>query len=231
MSESRFSRFWNLVKPPPDPDRPKVSAQVLALRRRQRRLVLMGLAVLLVIGGAVGIFAYIENAPQRSDKEFQVGMQSMRPGQYPQAIVHFTRALSIPRADAYMQRGNAHRAMGEPDLALSDYQAAIDLNANLAEAHNGIALIYIERRDSRHALEELNKSLALQPNIDGFYQRGQILEALGEHQKAIDDFNQGISVARDAPYMYRARAMAKEKLGDLDGAHADRTFAYSLEHR
>jgi tetratricopeptide (TPR) repeat protein len=231
MSESRFSRFWNFVKPPPDPDRPKVSPEVLALRRRQRRLVLMGLAVLAVIGGAVGAFIYIENAPQRSEKEFQVGMESMRPGQYPQAIVHFTRALSIPRADAYTQRGNAHRALAELDLALSDYQAAVDLNANLADAHNGIALIYVDRRDWRHALEELNKSLALQPNIDGFYQRGQILEALGEHQKAIDDFDQAISVARDAPYMYRARAMSKEKLGDMDGAHADRILAASLEHR
>ena len=115
MSESPFSRFWNLVKPPPPVNRTVVPPQVLALRRRRRRLVMITLGVVLAMVAAVGVFAYIESAPQRADKEFQEGMKLMRPGKYPDAIVRFTRVLNISpqRADAYLERGNAHRSLSD----------------------------------------------------------------------------------------------------------------------
>jgi len=40
----------------------------------------------------------------------------------------------------------------EIDAALADFQSAADLNPTLADAHNGIAMIYVERHDQRHAL-------------------------------------------------------------------------------
>jgi tetratricopeptide (TPR) repeat protein len=233
MSDSPLSRIWDLVKPPPPANRRVVSPQVLALRRRRRRLVMITLGTVLVLAAAVGVFDYIESAPQRADKEFQEGMKLMRPGKYPDAIDRFTRSLNISpqRPDVYLERGNAHRALGESDAALADFQAAADLNPSFAEAHTGIAMIYLERNDPRRTLEELNRSLSIQPNIEAYYQRGLILDAQGEHQKAIDDYDKAIAVARDAPYMYRARAMAKQSLGDLEGAHADRATAAQIEGR
>jgi tetratricopeptide (TPR) repeat protein len=193
---------------------------------------MISVGLVAAIAGGIGVFMYIDSAPQRSEKEFQEGMKLMHPGKYPDAIVRFTRALNISsqRPDVYLERANAHYSLGEADAALADYQAAADLNPSLAEAHNGIAMIYVERQDSRHALEELNKSIAIQPTIDAYYQRGLILEAQGDHRKALEDYDQAIAVARDAPYMYRARAMAKDGLGDHEGAHADRMTAYQIEH-
>jgi tetratricopeptide (TPR) repeat protein len=233
MSGSRFSRLWNIVRPPAEGERPVESAKALELRRRQRRLVTITVGVLAALGAVAGVSAYIESAPQRADKEFQEGMKLMRPGKYPDAITRFTRVLNISsqRADAYLERGNAHRSLGETDAALADFQAAADLDSSLVAAHNGIAEIYLDRHDSRHALEELNKSIALDPNIEAYYQRGLILESQGEHQKAIDDYDLAIAQARDAPYMYRARATSKENLGDREGAHADRLIASQIERR
>ena len=155
----------------------------------------------------------------------------MGPGKYPDAVVHFTRALSIYQQlpDAYLERGNAHRILGEPEAAVADYRAATELNPTLATAHNGIAMIFLERQDTQHALEELNKSITLQPTVDAYYQRGQILESQGNHQKAIEDYNRAIAEQPDAPFMYRARALAKANLGDQDGAHDDRTIANQIE--
>ena len=207
MSGSRFSLFWSMVRPPKEGERPAASAQVLALRRRQRRLVTITGGTILVLAAGAGVFAYVESAPQRADKEFEEGMKLMRPGKYSDAIVHFTHALDIggQRPETYLERGNAHRSLGEQEAALADFHAAADLDPSLAEPHNGIANIYLERHDSRHALEELTKSLALQPNIEAYYQRGLILESQGEHRKAIADLDLAIAAARDAPYMYRAR--------------------------
>jgi len=192
---------------------------------------MMAFAGLLVIAAGAGVITYIGSAPQRADKEFQEGMKLMRPGKYPEAIVHLTRTVNISpqRPEAYLERGNAYRSLGQSDAALADFQQASDLNPSLADAHNGIALIYIERHDSRHALEELNKSIVLQPTIEAYYQRGEILEAQGEHRKAIDDYDQAIAIARDAPYVYLARATAKANLGDVEGAHADRAYASTLQ--
>jgi tetratricopeptide (TPR) repeat protein len=231
MSESAFSRFWKTVKPPAAGNRPPESAKVVELRRRQRRLVTITLAVILAVAAGAWTYMYVSNAPQRADNEFQQGMKFMSPGKYPEAVVHFTRALSIygQLPDALLERGNAHRILGEPDEALADYQAAIDLNPTLATAHNGIAMIYIERHDLPHALEKLNKAISLQPSVEAYYERGQILEARGEHQKAIEDYDKAIAEQVDSPYMYRARALAKANLGDQEGAHADRILAVQIE--
>lgn len=231
MSESAFTRFWKTVKPPSAANRPAVSSKIIELRRRQRRLVLITIAGIVVLGAGIGAFVYISGAPQRADKEFQEAMKMMTPGHYPDAIVHFTQALAIsPQLpNAYLERGNAHRILGESEAALADYQAATDLNSSLAPAFNGIAMINLERHDYRHALEALNRSIALQPAVEAYYQRGQILEGQGEHQKAIDDYDRAIAEQNDSPYMYRARALAKANLGDEEGAHADRLIATKIE--
>jgi tetratricopeptide (TPR) repeat protein len=235
MPQSAFTRFWNTVNPPPSSNRPgppPPSAKVLEMKRRQRRLITITLAVAVAIGASAWTYNFVSSAPERADKEFQDGMKFMSPGKYQDAVVHFTKALSIysQLPNAYLERGNANRVLGEMDAALADYQAAADLNPVLPEAHSGIALIYIERHDINHALEHLNKSISLHPTVEAFYQRGQILEAQGQHAKAIADYDRAIAEERDAPYMYRARALAKANMGDADGAHADREIAGKIEH-
>lgn len=234
MPQSAFTRFWNTVNPPQKSSRaapPKPSPKVLEMRRRQRRLITITLAGLAALGAGAWTYNYVASAPERADQEFQEGMKMMSPGQYPDAVVHFTRAISIYNQlpNAYLERGNANRVLGEMDAALADFQAAADLNPVLPEAHSGIALIYMERHDTAHALEHLNKSISLHPTVEAFYQRAQILESQGEHQKAIADYDRAIAEDRDSPYMYRARALAKANLGDQEGARADRAIAVQIE--
>jgi len=234
MPQSAFSRFWNTVNPSPKSDRsaqPKPSGKVLEMKRRQRRLIVFTLAGVAAVSAGAWIYTYIASAPERAEKEFQEGMNYMAPGKYQDAVVHFTRAIAMyaQMPNAYLERGNANRMMGEMDAALADFQAAADLNPVLPEAQSGEALIYIERHDIPHALEHLNKSISLHPTVDAFFQRGQILESQGEHAKAIADYDRAIAEERDSPYIYRARALAKANLGDQEGAHADRDIAFHIE--
>jgi tetratricopeptide (TPR) repeat protein len=233
MQESALNRFWNMIKPPPAGNRPPVSAKDLEIRKRRRKLIYITLSALAVIGIVGAIVNYIASAPQRAEKQFQEGMKHMNPGQYPQAITDFNRALEIKPQypEVLLQRANAHKILSEIDAALADYQAAADLNSNLAPAHNGIAMIYVERHDARHALEELNKSISLEPTTDAYYQRGEIFESQGEHQKAIQDYDQAIAQARDAPFIYLSRALAKQNSGDEAGARADRMIAARIARR
>ena len=65
--------------------------------------------------------------------------------------------------------------------------------------------------------------------LEGHYQRGEAYEKLGEHQKALADFDAAIAEFRDAPYAYRARAVTKRNIGDREGAQADENTAQQIE--
>ena len=110
-------------------------------------------------------------------------------------------------------------------------EKASDLNPSLTRAYDERGRLYMEKGDTRRAIEMFTKSIRIQPTTDGYYQRGLAYEAVGEHQKAVDDYDLAINEQRDAPYAYRARALARDALGDHDGAAADRETAQRIESR
>ncbi len=187
----------------------------------------------MVIAGGWFIYSYIASAPQRARTEFDRGMRRMGPGTYAEAISIFNRAIGIwPEfADAYLSRGIAEHNLGRAESASADLDKASDLDPNLTRAYDERGRIYLEKGDPRRAIGELTKSIRIQPTTDGYYARGLAYEAAGEHRKAVDDYDDAIAEMRDAPYAYRARALAKDALGDVEGAKADRETAQRIESR
>jgi tetratricopeptide (TPR) repeat protein len=230
MSAGSFlTRWWNTIKPLPGEasHRPPETAQ----KRRQRRLIETTIGIGALAGVGWYVYSYIASAPERANAQVQAGMQKMQPGAYREAITRFDRAVSIrpELAEAYLERGIAHHFLGEAEPALADLDKALDLNPDLAAAYIERGAIYRERGDTRKAIEELSKSIKAQGTTDGYYQRGQAYESLSQHQRAIEDYDQAVAQLREAPYVYRARAVAKERLGDTEGAKRDRAKADSIE--
>ena len=226
---SFLTRWWQAIKPLPEESSRR--ALVTAQKRRQRRLIWRTVGLVAVIGAGWFVYDYIATAPERANAELRAGMQKMQPGAYREAIARFDRAVGIaPQlADAYLERGIARHFLGETEPALADLDKALDLNPDLAAAYNERGAIYHERGDMQKAIEELNRSIKAQATTDGYYQRGQAYESLGQHQKAIEDYDQAVAQLREAPYVYRARALAKDKLGDTEGAKQDRAKADGIE--
>ena len=226
---SFLTRWWNSIKPLPEEKRyrPQVSAQ----RRRQRRLVKRTVAILALAGVGGAVYSYLASAPERAQAELRAGLQEMQPGGYREAIARFDRAIGIQPelAEAYLERGIAHRFLGETEPALADLDKALALDPGLAAAYTERGGIYRERGDLQKAIEELSASIRTQGTTDGYYQRGQVYEVLGQHQKAIEDYDQAVAQRRESPFVYRARALAKDKLGDADGAQQDRATADRIE--
>jgi tetratricopeptide (TPR) repeat protein len=230
MSAGSFlTRWWNSIKPLPEEASRR--SPITAQKRRQLRLIKRTIGIVALAGAGWGVYTYIASAPERANAQLQAGMQEMQPGAYREAVTRFDRALSImPQlAEAYLERGIAHHFLGEIEPALADLDKALDLNPDLAAAYNERGAIYHERGDTQKAIENLSKSIQVQATTDGYYQRGQAYESLGQHQKAIEDYDQAVAQRRDAPYVYRARALAKDKLGDTEGAKQDRAKADDIE--
>lgn len=222
-------RARNAVEPLPSPKTPRDAA--LAQKRKQRRLIWSAAGTAALVAGGWFVYSYISTAPERARAEFDRGMRKMGPGTYREAVSIFNRAIVIwpGFAEAYLNRGIAERNLGQEERAASDLDKASDLDPNLARAYDERGRIYLAKGDTRRAIGEFTKSIRIQPTTDGYYQRGLTYEALGEHQKAVADYDDAIAEMRDAPYAYRARALAKDGLGDVEGARADRETAQRIE--
>jgi tetratricopeptide (TPR) repeat protein len=228
MEPTLLSRFWNAVKPPPSAQ--PEAEEHLSLTPKQKQLLRIAAGV--VAAGAIGTFVYlyIGGAQDRAIVKFQAGMRAMRPGSYDESIKLLTQSITIwSTPDAYLERGAAHHYLGEDDQAVTDFTKALELNPNLPRAFSGRGTIYRARGNFKGALEEFNRSLAIEPNVDAYYERGEIFEALGDHQKAIADYDKAVQELVGAPYVYRARSIAKRNIGDMAGYEADRDKAKDLE--
>jgi len=205
----------------------------LGLTRKQKSLLWFAFSLVVVAGTATGAYVYISSAPQRGQTQFLDAMRLMRPGYYGAAIREFDKALKIwPHlGEAYFERGNANRAMGRDEEALADYERAVNENPSLYRAFASMGSIYSARHDYKRAMEMFTKSIDAKSSVDAYFERGQSYEALGEHQKALQDYDRAIAEMPDAPEVYRARGLVRRALGDQAGYESDRDMASSIEHR
>jgi tetratricopeptide (TPR) repeat protein len=211
----------------------ETGVRLFSLRPKQKRLLRYALVFVLLAGVGSAVYAYISTAPQRAENQFHNAMKLMKPGHYEEAIAGFSRAVRTwpELADAYFERGNAYHVLGRDDEALADFEKATDVNPNLALAYAALGSIYRDRKDYKHAMEAYTKSIDSKPNVDVYFERGQTYESLGEHQKAVDDFDRAILEMPLSPEVYRSRAAARRNLGDQAGYEADRDTARRMERR
>jgi tetratricopeptide (TPR) repeat protein len=201
--------------------------------RRQKRLLISAGSALAAIAVAGSVWAYIASAPQRAQSQFEQGSRRMTPGNYRDAVQSFDHAIQIwPHLpQSYYQRGIAHHLLGEADAALDDFTRAITEDPRFGAAYTERGTIRRERGDLDRALQEFTRAVEVDPSANSLYQRGQTYVALGQPQKALEDFDRAIAELPDAPFIYTARAEVKRRLGDLAGYKADHDLAIQNEYR
>jgi tetratricopeptide (TPR) repeat protein len=257
MSESPLKRLWNAVKPPPPVPRkaplhpapavepsgvkavlqslgPPPAAGTAAPQKRRQRVVILGAAgVILAIAAGWQIYAYISSAPARAQQAYEDGMRLAAKADFTGAQARFTRAVELQPtlAPAYLGRGLTRHSVNDLDGAVADLQRAMMIDPNMAQAHTELGLIYRDRGDLTHAVEEFSRAIQIGATPDAFYQRGELYESLGQHDKAIADYDQAILEQPDSPFVYRARAAVRDELGDHAGAQEDSARATEIEDR
>jgi len=226
--ESFFTRWRKAVRPLP---REAPSAVLLALKRRQRKLIQRTVVILVLTSAGGWIYSYWASAPERAQEEALLAAKLLGVGTYDQAMRHFDRAIQIwpDYADAYLSRGIAEHGASHQARALADLDKALNLDPRLTGAYNARGQIYLENGDVQKTIRDCSKSIQVNPTIEAYYQRGEAYEKLGEHQKAIADFGAAIAESREAPFAYRARSVAKRNAGDREGAQADDDQARRIE--
>ena len=168
---------------------------------RASRLLLVGVACVgafLVAAAAEAAVTVIGSGLARMCYE-----HSESSGTSMQSISDCDRALkeevlsSRDRGATFVNRGILHMRARRIDAALADYDSAIKVKPDLAEAYinKGIALVHARGRDSE-AVSVITHGLQLNPIRPevAYYTRGVANEMLGNTRAAYDDYRQAAAL-------------------------------------
>ncbi|MFN7412359.1 MAG: tetratricopeptide repeat-containing serine protease family protein [Dolichospermum sp.] len=149
---------------------------------------------------------------------------------YREAEVAINKAIELsPRAAFYSNRGVAKDELGDKQGAIDNYNQAIKINPNLAQAYNNRGLTKYELGDKQGAIDDYNQAIKINPNYAQAYtNRGNAKSELGDKQGAIDDYNQAIKINPNFAEAYYNRGVAKDELGDKQGAIDDYNQAIKI---
>lgn len=187
--------------------------------------------------------------PDNADAYFLRGFAYQALARPTLALDDLTRAIGLRRYDwtFFLARGDIFLALNEPDNALNDYQAAIDLNPRYAEGYAALARLYnglgnrerarvyelmsrgveayligntgVARRAFNEALERISDDNVLKAYA--YYNRGLVSFQENDLAGAVEDATLGMTFFEDMHDLYLLRGIVYRLQGNLQGAGAD----------
>jgi tetratricopeptide (TPR) repeat protein len=127
---------------------------------------------------------------QGNHKKAQAALNSK---DYKTAIKLFTEIIESGRlpktwvAPTYYFRGKAYRSSHQYDLALADYQKAVEADPKMDVAYYEMAATYQAKENHKKAVEAFSQAIAIKGNADYYYGRCVSHSWLGNQGAAIDD--------------------------------------------
>jgi Flp pilus assembly protein TadD len=127
-----------------------------------------------------------------------------------------------PRAhQGYAFLAKAHFSRKETPVAIAYVRRAIELSPGTAEYPFLLSLFLKERGDGRGALDALSSALSLDPENPTLHNaRGVLLEDLGDLEGSAKALERAVALDSENPAYMLNLALAYEKLGLVDKAHA-----------
>ena len=127
-------------------------------------------------------------------------------------------------ADILEERAECYEEMGFTELALADADKAIEVCSDRDRAYYYAVRSSINRHAGRYqeCLEDIEKYIERYPtNAYGYYVRGWCKELSGNRAGAYEDYDEGIAVDEDYPYIFLMRGTLYMEDGDMEKANQD----------
>jgi TonB family protein len=102
---------------------------------------------------------------------------------------------ALPDFTFYQKRADENIGKGEYDLAIVDYNKAVELNPKSVPAYFNRARAFYFKRDFAEAIESYSKVIELTPKDSVvFYNRGVAYEKMGDALKAAEDYEKALAL-------------------------------------
>src|ERR1019366_1552797 len=168
----------------------------------------------------------LRNDPNNADALYYIAVVACQDGQYQQGVELARRAIEFgpPQARLHNLLGQALYRLDEPMEALKNFDRAIALDANFADAHGNRANILVDAGYPEEALKSFDRALALNPpSATDWLNRGALLQSLGRHEEALASFDQAVMCSPGLAEAHVNRGNGLKDLGQFDAAsgHTD----------
>ncbi|QDL11815.1 hypothetical protein DP114_31470 [Brasilonema sennae CENA114] len=169
---------------------------------------------------------------------FTVGLIRYTVSDWKQAITYFSEALeqgndsnkALNQEIVYFYRGTSYFYKKDYDRAIADYNQAIKLDPNDAQAYNNRGISYFYKKDNNRAIADYNQAIKLDPNYaEAYNNRGNSYGNKKDDDRAIADYNQAIKLDPNLAQAYYNRGYSYANKKDYDGAIADYNQAIKLD--
>jgi tetratricopeptide (TPR) repeat protein len=146
------------------------------------------------------------------------------------AVIGSPAEPPLRRALAAYQRGEAHALRGDPSHAIIDYDFALSLRPDFAEAIERRGAAFAKKGDDRRAVDDLSQAIAIKPGLArAWSERGQTYFRLHDTDRAIADLTQALALHPDNVVDLNNRCWIRAAADrDLPAALADCDRAVSL---
>lgn len=130
----------------------------------------------------------------------------------------------------FFKRGFGYDSLKKYNLALNDYQKAIELNPKYSNAYHNMGIIYHNTNKYALALRAYNKAIEFDPKlVDAYYNRGQLYrEKMDFCQEAVRDYNQVISLNKNYYGAYFGRGVCRVESREYKKALEDFNIAIEI---
>jgi Flp pilus assembly protein TadD len=153
-----------------------------------------------------------------------------RPANPPQDPDPPTNPPPSSTAKAHFDKGQLFMGRSEWDIAILEFNDAIRLDPNYAEAYRRRGLAYRNKKDYDRAIADYNQAIQLNPSDDIAYNnRGNVYYDKKDYDRAIADYNQSIRFDPNYALAYHNRGAAYWYKKDYDRAIADYNQAIQLD--
>ena len=146
------------------------------------------------------------------------------------AVEDYSQAIRrAPRVEHLQARGETYVELKRDDLALVDFEIAIDVAPDYARPYASRGEIYYRMQDYKKAVRDHSKAIGLDPKEAAYWgNRASAHLALRSFNKAVDDYSEAINLnPREVTY-WGNRARAHLALHRFKEAVADYTAAIKL---
>jgi tetratricopeptide (TPR) repeat protein/S1-C subfamily serine protease len=147
-----------------------------------------------------------------------------------EALLAINEAIALsPRAAFYSNRGTTYAGLKDYSKAIADYDKAIAINPEYAEAYYNRGVAYGALKDYSKAIADYDKAIAINPELaEAYSNRGVAYAGLKDYSKAIADYDKAIAINPELAEAYYNRGVAYGALKDYSKAIADYDKAIAI---
>lgn len=169
------------------------------------------------------LFLYAALFAQTETKDYATADSLINAGQFEKSISILDQLIKqYGDKQTYLtSRGFAWLQLNNNEKARADYEKALANDPSCAKCHGNLGIIAAANGKIAEAISHYDSYIKLEPaKALGYVKRGEIEYQQAEYDKAMTDFNKGLTIDVNSPYIYLWMSMTELARGDAKAALA-----------